>query len=243
MEGLCIIRLAWGGWEEDQNSPTPPCQTFQQMHIDSALTVQGYWVKVKPCKACHLVLCSLHNGSHFARPPRWTAVHLLFEALKRSCGAAAPQICWWACELATHHVVCLLWGLGCRVLCWKQRPGPRGELLVTLTSCSELELLVLSPSPPSLFSRCPPVRTSSSTKLHSRNADNGRLIDFFCRICRCRCSAGCFWHGYWFQIPPAHWRGYRDCNVFARPTQGLTGQRQGLKGRARLRLSKWPTPI
>lgn len=89
------------------------------------------------------------------------------------------RICWWARELATHHVVCLLWGLGCRVLCWRQRPGPRGELLVTLTSRSELELLILSPSPPSLFSRCPPVRTSSSTKLHSRSADNGRLIDFF----------------------------------------------------------------
>lgn len=153
------------------------------------------------------------------------------------------QICWWAREPATHHVVCLLWGLGCRVLCWRQRPGPRGEVLVTLTSCSELELLILSPSPPSLFSQCPPVRTSSSTKLHSRNADNGHLIDFFCRICRCRCSAGCFWHGYWFQIPPAHWRGYRDCNRDARPTQGLTGQRQGLKARARLRLSNWPTPI
>lgn len=132
------------------------------------------------------------------------------------------QICWWARELATHHVVCLLWGLGCRVLCWRQSPDPRGELLVALTSCSELELLILSPSAPSLFSRCPPIRTSSSTKFHSRNADNGHLIDFFCRICRCRCSAGCFWHGYWFQIPPAHWRGYRDCYRDARPTQGLT---------------------
>lgn len=84
--------LAWGGSEEDQNSPTPPCQTFQQMHIDSALTVQGYWVKVKLWNSCHIILCSLHNGSHFARPPRWTAVHLLFEALKRSCTAAITNM-------------------------------------------------------------------------------------------------------------------------------------------------------
>lgn len=140
------------------------------------------------------------------------------------------QRCW--CALMKHSVACLLLDLDV-VFC----AGDRDQ--IPDGSCWLLWHVDLNWS----FSICHhyhphslPASSRPDSFLNwvtSRNADNGRLIDFFCRIHWCQCSVGCFWHGYWFQIPPAHWRGCRDCNSDARPTQGLTGQRQGLKGGAR----------
>lgn len=69
MTGLWILRLAWGSREEDQNRPTQSCKIFQQSHIDSALTDQGYWLKVNLHEQCNIVLCHIGTSFPFSQTP------------------------------------------------------------------------------------------------------------------------------------------------------------------------------
>lgn len=89
------------------------------------------------------------------------------------------------------------------------RAAPKGEMQVNQTCCSELKFHDLSPAPFTDFlCLLSSIRCLFDTMLLSSNGDNHCVIDFFlCRIHCCQASTGFLWHGYWFVIGPAHWRG------------------------------------